>query len=133
MHHKRTIIIFSLFILLAVATSAFVFFYRERTDRIVQEYVAEITTCGNIADEADCAQKDFCEGIYEPTCPTCSSLQFVRCASVPPTIQVERTRQQKLCESTGGEWYKNNYGTLCLCRDVDALATFDAQRGCINK
>ena len=79
---SRSIIIFSIFILVALIFAFFVFVYFSYVEQLVKDYVAKITTCGNILDEADCYAKDFCEGIYAPACEDCQELEFKQCQKV---------------------------------------------------
>jgi len=132
MKHKP-LIIFTIFILAAIAFSVFVFIYRSYIDKVVLNYVSEITICENILSEQECFAKDFCEGIYGPTCPGCPSVEFVGCQRIPEKVAVKIGQEQLICQNTGGEWYKNNLGSFCLCQKNGGGRIFDKVKGCISR
>lgn len=129
--HRRTLILFSLFVVAAITAVLFAFFYRQATNRMINGYVAQITTCGNIVSEEDCYARDFCEGIYGPSCANCQDQAFRRCEKVPPAVEAELTTARALCQNTGGQWYHNRLGSSCLCQAAGANMTFDRERGCV--
>lgn len=126
----RNISIFSIFILVAVYASFFVYFYHQKTNQVVNKYIAQITSCGNILSEEDCYARDFCEGIYGPTCVGCSEVEFLRCVKVSPKLEAELSQQRGLCEQTGGTWYRNKLGNFCLCSAKGPETVFDQTYGC---
>lgn len=129
---KRTIVIFSIFIIVTITGSIFIYFYRNFTKELVGRYVSKITICGNISDETDCYAKNFCEGIYGPSCPDCRDLEFRRCQRVPLKILIQIEQEKKLCQETLGEWYRNKLGNFCLCQKAGAGKVFDKTRGCVD-
>src|SRR3989344_4810067 len=108
--HERAVKIFSLFMLVAITATLFIFFYRQITTRRVNAYVAEITTCGNITSEADCYARDFCEGIYGPTSVDGQDQGFLRCEKISDQTETSLREQRDRCETTGGQWYRNRLG-----------------------
>lgn len=129
--HRRNAILFSLFMLVAITTILFVYFYQRLTDRMVKEYVAGITTCGNITSEADCFARDFCEGIYGPSCVGCQDATFLRCGKVSPQTEAALATARARCEGTGGTWFRNHLGSFCLCQSAGANMMFNPDRGCV--
>jgi len=127
---SRTIIIISLFIAVAMIASVFTYLYRNQIDLLVGQYVAKITTCGNILNEDDCYQKDFCEGIYGQTCPTCQDSEFKRCEKISKTGLAQIEYEKSLCAGSGGEWYRNKLGNFCLCSSAQK---FDKTAGCVSQ
>ena len=129
--HRRNAILFSLFMLVAIAATLLVYFYQRITDRMVKESVASITTCGNITSEADCYARDFCEGIYGPGCVDCQDTTFLRCENVSAQTAASLSQQRERCEATSGTWFRNRLGRFCLCQSAGANLMFDPGRGCI--
>jgi len=127
---SRTIIIISLFIAVAMVASVFIYLYRGQVDLLLEQCISKITTCGNILNEEDCYQKDFCESIYGPTCPTCQDSEFKRCERISAQGLVQIEKEKKLCSNSGGEWYRNKLGNSCLC---GSSQKFDKTQGCISK
>ncbi|MFA6254972.1 MAG: hypothetical protein WC675_02960 [Patescibacteria group bacterium] len=130
---SRTIIIFSIFIAVAMVASVFTYLYHSQTDWLLKQYVDKLGICGNLSDEKTCFAKDECEGIYGPTCPQCQDLEFKRCQKIPLNVLVATEQEKKLCQDTGGFWYRNKLGNFCLCQETGAGKTFDKIQGCINK
>ena len=130
---KRTVTIFSIFIIVAVVGSIFIYFFRGYGDRLVSRLVSEITVCGNILDESGCQEKSFCEGIYGPSCPDCNDLEFKRCHRVPLHVLVQIEKEKNLCRETAGEWYTNKLGNFCLCQQAGPNKIFNKELGCVNK
>jgi len=130
---NRTIIIFSIFFAVAIVGSSFIYLYRDQAELLIADYVAKITVCGNIADEEGCFEKNFCEGIYGPSCPECNDLEFKRCQRVPLKVQAELEQEKGVCQSTGGEWYRSKLGNFCLCQPAGLNKIFDPAKGCINQ
>ncbi|MAF14278.1 MAG: hypothetical protein CMI53_05330 [Parcubacteria group bacterium] len=130
---KRTVKIFSIFVAVAIVGSLFIYFFRGYGDRLVSSFISEITICGNIVDEESCQEKNFCEGIYGPSCPGCEDLEFKRCQRVPLNALVQMEEEKVLCQDTGGEWYTNKLGNFCLCQQAGLNKIFDKELGCINK
>ncbi len=112
--------------------SIFIYFYRGYAEVLVNSYIAKITVCENILDEETCYAKEFCEGIYGPTCPDCSDNVFRRCQRMPSDVSVQLDQAQARCEQTGGQWYRDQRGSFCLCQVLGLKKVFDSQRGCIN-
>ena len=54
---------------------------------------------------------------------------------IPPVkpIVTEHQAEKKLCQETGGEWYRNKLGNFCLCQQAGANKKFDKIKGCIDK
>ena len=129
----QTIIIFSIFIIVAIVGSIFIFYYRDFAESLLSLYIAKITVCGNILDELDCYAKDFCAGIYGPSCPDCHDLEFKRCERIPVKVMAQLENEKKLCASTGGEWDRNQYGDFCLCQKAGFDKTFNKTKGCISR
>ncbi len=130
---RRTIIIFSIFLGLVAIFGIFVYFYRARMEQIIQEYVAKITICGNILSEQDCYARDFCEGIYAPSCVDCQDLEFKNCQNVPLKTLIQIKKEKKFCLQTGGEWYRGKLGVFCLCQKSGIDKVWDKEKGCIKK
>jgi hypothetical protein len=130
---KRTVIIFGIFILVALTGSIFIYFYHNYADLIVSKYISKITICGNIVDEEACYEKDFCEGIYGPTCPNCQDNTFRRCQRLPLSIRAQFETEKTLCDQTAGEWYSSKLGNFCLCQQPGTKRTFDKKLGCIEQ
>ncbi|MFA6381757.1 MAG: hypothetical protein WCX08_00625 [Candidatus Buchananbacteria bacterium] len=127
---RRTILIFSIFILFVLAASAYIYFYRSKTDILLKQYIAKITNCGNITNEDECFSRDFCQGIYGPSCPTCQDLEFKNCQRIPVKVLGETAQQKNICLQSNGRWYRNKLGNFCLCAAGDI---FDKTRGCVSK
>lgn len=127
---SRTIIILSIFIAVSMVASVFIYLYHSQADLLVNQYIAKITICGNIASEEDCYAKDFCEGIYKPTSSESNELSFIRCQKVKAQVLVELEKEKKLCQESGGEWYRNKLGNFCLCQNTQK---FNKTQGCISK
>jgi len=130
---NRSIIIFSLFIAVAMIVSVFAFLYRNQTDLLIDRYISKITICGNILNEQDCFAKDFCEGIYGSTCPDCQDLEFRRCQRIPLNVLSQMRQEEKQCQITGGQWYQSELGNFCLCQKAGMNKVFDKQKGCVDK
>ncbi|MDX9893394.1 MAG: hypothetical protein RB292_03175 [Patescibacteria group bacterium] len=133
MHHRRTIIIFTLFVLVAFLSTIFVFFYRTGTDAMVEKYIFEITNCGNLITEQDCLANPFCEAIYAPGCDDCLATEFRRCVKVSPALASQQAQEEDLCVKTGGQYYQNKYGKFCLCPQTEGKNVFDQEKGCVIK
>src|SRR3989344_341907 len=116
--HERAVKIFSLFMLVAITATLFIFFYRQITNRRVNAYIAEITTCGNITSEADCYARDFCEGIYGPASADSQGQVFLRCEKISDQTAAVLQQQRARCEATSGQWYRNRLGSSCLCQSA---------------
>ena len=129
--HRRNAILFSLFMLVAITATLLVYFYQRITDRMVDDYVAGITTCGNITSEGDCYARDFCEGIYGPNCVGCEDLTFLRCENVSAQTEAALSTARNRCEATGGTWFRNRLGSFCLCQSAGANMMFNPDRGCV--
>lgn len=129
--HRRTMIIFTLFIVAAVIGSFFIFNYRQFTDELLRSYVSSLTVCGNITDEPTCVSKESCEPIYSPAGPNDPRLEFQRCQRKSLQTLVTEETQHELCRQTGGEWYENNLGQFCLCQQAGATMVFDRAQGCV--
>lgn len=130
---RQTLIIFSIFFIIALLGIIFIYLYRLEIDFLVKNYISKITICGNISDESDCYAKDFCEGIYGPSCPNCQDLEFKSCQRIPLKVVIQIERERKLCQQTGGEWYRNKLGNFCLCQKAGVDKIFDKTKGCISK
>lgn len=130
---KRTIVLFSIFIIVAVVGSIFIYHYRSYADLLIKQYISKITTCENILDEQDCYAKDFCEGIYGPSCPDCHDSELKWCQRIPMDVLVLLEKERHLCVSSGGEWERNKLGNFCLCQKAGINKTFNKTKGCVNK
>jgi len=130
---SKTIIIFSIFIAVAMVASVFTYLYHNQTDWLINKYVDKISICGNILDEKACFAKNECEGIYAPACPNCQDLEFKHCQEIPSKVLAINEQEKNLCQKTGGFWYRNKLGNFCLCQETGAGKTFDKIQGCINK
>ena len=130
---KQTYIIFSVFVIIAVVGGIFIYFYRDYVDDFIGQYIAKITICGNISSEADCYARDFCEGIYRPSCPDCSDLEFIRCQRIPLKVLIQVEKEKKLCQDSGGQWYRNKLGNFCLCQKAGVNKVFNKEEGCVDK
>ena len=117
--------------LVAIATTLFVYFYQRLTDRMVNDYIAGITTCGNITSESNCYARDFCEGIYGPSCVDCQDTTFLRCENVSAQTETALTTARGRCDATGGTWFRNHLGSFCLCQSAGAGMMFNPARGCV--
>lgn len=129
----RTMVIFSIFIVIAIVCSLFIFRYKQYIDTMVRSYVDSITVCGNILDEQTCLARESCEPIYGPAGPNDPRLEFKNCQRKSLTTLVQEQAQKESCERTGGEWYENNLGEFCLCQKAGANMTFDRTQGCVPK
>ncbi|HLC89871.1 MAG TPA: hypothetical protein VJG65_02840 [Patescibacteria group bacterium] len=130
---NRQFILFTILVALAILAIIFVFFYRYWTNISLKDYLATITICGNILDENDCFAKDFCEGIYGPTESDSNQLDFKRCQRLPIPALIEIEQEKNLCQTTGGQWYRNKLGNFCLCEKAGLGKVFDKQKGCVGK
>lgn len=130
---KKTSIIFTIFFIVAFVGVFFIYFYRIQIDNLVNKYISKITVCENILDENECFTKDFCEGIYVPSCPECQDLEFKRCQRMPVKIAIEFENEKTICANSGGEWYRNKLGNFCLCQNAGAGKIFDKDKGCITQ
>lgn len=131
--HKRTIIIFTIFVAIAILGSGFIYFYRDFIDQAVKTYISKITVCGNITDDEVCMEKDFCQGIYGPSCPDCTDLVFRECVRAPEDSVAVSKKGQELCEQTGGQWYSNRLGDFCLCNIASPNSVFNKEIGCTTE
>ncbi|OGY55266.1 MAG: hypothetical protein A3A24_02060 [Candidatus Buchananbacteria bacterium RIFCSPLOWO2_01_FULL_46_12] len=130
---NRTVLIFSLFVLVALVVVIFIYFYRGQVDKLVDRYVDKIASCGEITSEAECVKNSFCEGIYGPSCPECKDLAFKNCQEVSVSTAGILEKEQDLCLKTGGEWYRNKLGSFCLCETGGANKIFSRVRGCVDR
>ncbi len=127
---KRTIIIFSIFISVAMITSAFIFLYRGATDKLINKYISKITVCSEITEEDLCFSRDYCVGIYKPSCLECKDLVFSNCERISFGTVAKIEKERGLCESSSGRWYRNKLGNFCFCQAGDK---FDKKVGCVTK
>ena len=130
---KRTTTIFSVFIAVAIFAGIFSYFYRGIANRYVAEYIQKISFCGNVTDEIVCLDKKYCEGIYGPLSNEDPTIVFKSCQRISQETLVALEQQQTLCEDTNGTWYKNRFGTSCLCGDPGTPLVFDEAQGCSIK
>ncbi|MFA5021686.1 MAG: hypothetical protein WC508_01205 [Patescibacteria group bacterium] len=130
---KRTIIIFSIFVIVAMIGVTFAVLYRQQVDALVNHYSASLAICGNILDEKECFLNDFCEGIYQPACIDCKEMVFKSCHRVSRQTAASLTQQKGLCQNTGGQWYRNQLGNFCLCDNAGTAMTFDRSSGCVSR
>ena len=131
--HHRTVIIFSIFVVVALLGSFFILNYRQFTDGLIDQYVNSITVCGNITEETTCVSRESCEPIYGPAGPNDPRPEFRKCQRKSLATLVGEEREKAQCEKTGGEWYTNNFGSFCLCQKIGANMMFDRMQGCIPK
>ena len=129
---NRTIIIFGLFLIVAIIGSVFIYFYQDYAENLVGRYISKITICENITNEEVCFDKSFCEGIYGPTCPSCNDNVFRRCQRIPLGVIAQIQREMALCTQTGGEWFSGKLGEFCVCQEVGTNKIFDSIKGCIK-
>lgn len=130
---KRTVLLFSIFIFIAVVGVALITYYLSKNNQIVKDYVEQITVCGNIIDEEDCYSRDFCQGIYAPTCPTCQSVEFQKCVKIEGQSKDLLAAEKTICESTSGVWYRNRLGSFCICDRDGMNKKFEPEKGCVEK
>lgn len=130
---KRTLLIFSLFIIVAIVGSVFVYFYRDRTQLLLAAYADKIASCGSILDEASCVSNKFCQPIYKPISDGSKDLAFVSCQKISDRDLAEITQAQTVCQNTGGQWYESKLGKFCLCDQAGADKIFDSAQGCVAK
>lgn len=128
---NRTFTIFTIFAVAAIGATIWFYFARYKADDFVTEYLERITICSSIKDEQQCYDKEFCEGVYSPSCPECNDLTFQHCQRISLTTEASLKKEQKLCEDTSGKWYTNKYGRFCLCNTVSG-EKFDKDKGCIE-
>lgn len=131
--HHRTVIIFSIFVVVALLGSFFIINYRQFTDGLISQYVNSITVCGNISEEETCVARESCEPIYGPAGPNDPRPEFRKCQRKSLATLVGEEREKAQCAKTGGEWYTNNFGSFCLCQKIGANMMFDRMQGCILK
>ncbi len=130
---SKTAILFSILVVLAMVFVAFTFVYREKTNAFVGNYAKSIASCGNIIDEKECYNNDYCEGIYGPNCPTCQDVEFKSCQRLSDKALSQINGQKTTCQESGGQWYRNKLGSFCLCQLAGANKVWDKNQGCINK
>lgn len=128
---KRTIIIFGLFLTVAIVGSLFIYFYQGYAEQLINGYVSKITVCENITNEEVCFDKVFCEGVYGPTCPDCNDSAFRRCQRIPLGVVAQNEQMATLCVQTGGEWLHSKVGDFCICQSMGVNKKFDSVKGCI--
>lgn len=131
--NKRLIIIFSIFIAVALGACVFIYFYRQQAEGWLKGYVSKITVCENILAEPDCFAKDFCEGIYGPVSAGSPELKFKGCRRIQAKGLAQLRTEKELCQSTGGDWHRNQFGNFCLCLNHGERKVFDKNLGCVNK
>jgi hypothetical protein len=127
---KRTIIIFSVFISVAMISSAFIYLYRAGSEELINRYISKIVSCGEIQKEDECFSYDFCVGIYKPSCPDCNDVTFSSCERLSFGTVAEIEKERNLCEATNGKWYRNKLGNFCFCQPDKK---FNKAIGCIKK
>lgn len=130
---KQTIIIFGIFVIVALVGSIFIYYYSGYADELIDKYIAKITICENITDEKNCYERDFCEGIYGPSCLECDNLEFRECKRVSSEVKKIIVREKNLCDQTDGQWYRNKLGNFCLCQKIGQDLTFDKNKGCVSR
>ncbi|NUM25739.1 MAG: hypothetical protein HUU49_03930 [Candidatus Buchananbacteria bacterium] len=130
---QRTIVIFGLFLVISIVGGIFIYFYQGYAEQLISRYVSKITVCENISNEEVCYAKEFCEGIYGPTCPDCNDSAFRRCQRIPLNVLAKTEQSKSLCTKTGGEWFHGKMGDFCVCQEIGVNKVFDAAQGCINK
>ena len=128
--HRRSLIIFTAFIIVAILSAIFIFICREKADQSVKEQANRIAICEDLTDENECFSSEACEGIFGPSCPDCQDLEFKRCQRVPLKAAVMLANEKKLCEDTAGKWSRNKYGSYCACQPG---VVYDKDQGCLNK
>jgi len=129
---KRLIIIFSVFIALAIIAIAFIYLYQSQINLALARYTSKITICENILNENDCFSQYYCEPIYTTACADCQDLVFKSCHRLSDEDLVDLERQKAVCENSGGQWYRNHLGNFCLCQSAGANKIFDKILGCVN-
>jgi len=129
----RAIVVFSIFMLVALVVVIFIYFYRVEVDKLLAQYVDKITSCANITDEQQCFKNNFCEGIYGPSCPDCNDREFKSCKEISKTTVGTLIKERQLCEETGGNWYENRLGSFCLCDPAGVNKVFSRVRGCVSR
>ena len=130
---SRQALNFTIFIVIAGLAVLFVYLYQTKTNKAISDYVAKITVCGNIVDENDCYNRDYCQGIYVPTCPSCKQLEFKGCQQISE-VEAKQTQAEKdLCQATGGVWDRSNLGNFCLCDQNGQNKKFNQKLGCVSR
>lgn len=130
---KRTVILFAIFIFLAIFGSLFIYYFRGYADDLVKKYTEELTVCENLLSSQDCFAVESCVGIYGPTCPNCDDSEFKFCQKLPFNVEQAIIKDKKLCEGSDGKWYRNKLGHFCLCDQVGQNKVFDKSLGCVDK
>ncbi|MDD2807926.1 MAG: hypothetical protein PHW95_05420 [Patescibacteria group bacterium] len=130
---KRTLLIFSLFIVVAIVGSVFVYFYRDRTQVLLAAYADKIAACGSMLNEAECVSNKFCQAIYKPANDDSKKLEFVSCQKISNQELAEINQATTVCQNTGGEWYESKLGKFCLCDKAGADKIFDQTKGCLSR
>jgi len=113
--NKRTIIIFSIFISVAMVGGVFIYLYRDFTERLINKYNSKMVSCNDILEEDQCFLRDYCIGVFKPSCSTCSDLSFSHCERLSFGQVSETEKEKKLCEATSGRWHRNKLGNFCIC------------------
>ena len=128
----RAVVIFSIFVVVALIFVIFFYFYRGYTDVLVSSYVDKISACDQINNEDECFNRESCLGIYAPSCLNCNDLVFQSCQKISSAMAESIKSQQSVCDSTGGVWQKNKLGSFCSCQSVGINKVFNKQLGCVN-
>lgn len=129
----RTIILLSLLIAVAMIGLVFAILYRDQVDQLIGRIIAGNTDCRNILSEEDCQAREYCQGIYGPSCPDCDDVVFLECKPFDEQAAGQLRTQQELCEQTDGDWYQSNLVETCLCDKLGEAMVFDPQQGCISR
>ena len=129
---KQTLILFTLFVVVAIVGIAFAFLYRRGTDSLLERFADQIASCESITDEQACFQNEKCEGIYASNGNE-QMPEFLRCQEIPEKFAAEYEREQTLCHATGGRWLRTKFGNFCQCDEIGAERIFDAVRGCVKQ
>ena len=132
---NRTFVLFLFFVALLIIAPAFIIFFQQHADALVDNFQNENAICSNITNEKDCYKKDYCEGIYKAGCSACQDkeVEFKYCQRVSDKILVKLEEDKNLCEQTNGKWYRNRLGSSCLCNGDGIIKIFDKEKGCIRK
>lgn len=131
---NKTLLLLSIFIIIAFIGFVFIFIYQGWGDKLVGRYVEQISSCDQIQEENVCLERDYCEGIYGPS-QDGGKNEFLKCQRISSEDLEAINKSLSLCEQTSGKWYENKFGKFCLCNtDLNApKMVFNKEKGCVPK
>jgi len=126
---KRTFILFSTFIVIAVLGGLFMAAYQLYWHEKINNYIYEIATCG-LQNESSCLENPRCEPIYRPFEKN-GNADFDKCKLIPDFKKQSLSTAKLLCDQTGGKWEKIKYGEYCNCSIIKKV--YIKEQGCTKQ